>query len=256
MLADTHCHLDFNELSSRLECLLLEMDMYRVGMLVVPSVQSDTWSKVIDICFKDSRFFFALGLHPYAIDHHTDECLLRLSYMISKLKSDGVDKLVAIGEIGLDFTRPNPKKQMGLFEAQLKLAEKYRLPVIIHVRKAHAEVLAALKRYELVGGVVHAFSGSYELMMSYVSLGLKIGVGPVITWPTSFKTKISIAKAPISSLVLETDSPDMSISGVKPGQGSPLDVCRVFAELKELRSETGDMLKKTLWQNSVNLFIR
>lgn len=227
-----------------------------VGMLVVPAVKSETWSKVIELCSVDSRFYFGLGLHPYFVEHHQNECVSKLAVDIGRLKEQGCKKLVAIGEIGLDFTRPDSEKQIKLFEAQLELAEKYALPVILHVRKAHAEALFSLKKYNLVGGVVHAFSGSYELMMNYIELGLKIGVGPVITWPTSFKTKASISKAPLSALVLETDAPDMYVSGAESGQGSPLDVCEVFEALKGIRSESGDFLESSLWQNSVQLFIK
>ena len=227
-----------------------------VGMLVVPSVKSEAWSKVVELCSVDNRFFFGLGLHPYFIESHQSECVTKLALQISRLKEEGSKKLVAIGEIGLDVTRPDFERQVRLFEAQLELAERYALPVIIHVRKAHAEALLSLKKYNLVGGVVHAFSGSFELMMNYIKLGFKIGVGPVITWPKSFKTKASISKAPLSALVLETDSPDMYVLGAKSGQGSPLDVCNVFDELKRIRSESGEFLESSIWQNSVQLFIK
>lgn len=257
MLADTHCHLDFEALNSRLASLRLSLSERDVGMLVVPSARSETWLKVIELCSTDSRFYFGLGLHPYFIEYHQNECVSKLALEIARMKEEGCKKLVAIGEIGLDFTRPDSGKQIKLFEAQLEIAEKYALPVIIHVRKAHAEALFSLKKYNLVGGgVVHAFSGSLELMMNYIKLGLKIGVGPVITWPTSFKTKASISKAPLSALVLETDSPDMYVSGAEFGQGSPLDVCEVFEELKKIRPESGDILESSLWQNSVQLFIQ
>lgn len=256
MLADTHCHLDFEALYSRLESLRLLMSDRDVGMLVVPAVRSETWSKVIELSSVDSRFYFGLGLHPYFIEYHQNECVSKLALEISSLKDEGCKKLVAIGEIGLDFTRPDSEKQIKLFEAQLEIAEKYALPVIIHVRKAHAEALLSLKKYNLVGGVVHAFSGSFELMTNYIKLGLKIGVGPVITWPTSSKTKDSISQAPLSALVLETDAPDMYVSGAESGQGSPLDVGDVFEALKRIRPESGDFLESSLWQNSVQLFIQ
>tara|TARA_R110001592_G_scaffold15600_1_gene67748 strand:+ start:7394 stop:8167 length:774 start_codon:yes stop_codon:yes gene_type:complete len=256
MFADTHCHLDFVELSSQLDSIQMAMNNQRIGMLVVPSVERSNWSKVIDICKKDSRFFFGLGLHPYFIEVHDIEDISSLAVEISNLKRQKSNKLVAIGEIGLDFTRPGAEKQIDLFEAQLALAEEYELPVIIHTRKANAETLFSIKKYNLVGGVVHAFSGSFELMMGYIDQGLKIGVGPVITWPTSSKSRKAVMRAPIGSLILETDAPDMSVSGVGRGFGSPLNVCDVFETLKNIRSETGQKLEEALWYNSVQLFIR
>jgi TatD DNase family protein len=256
VLADTHCHLDFIHLSSQLPLLQKEMDSRQIGMLVVPSVEVSRWQAVIDICEKDNRFFFGLGLHPYFIGRHKLGDVTKLSEKISKLQNQTLVKLVAIGEIGLDFTCPSKEKQIELFEAQLALAECYRLPVILHTRKANTETLKILKRYDLVGGVVHAFSGSFELMMCYVELGLKIGVGPVITWPASSKTRSAIAKAPLDALVLETDAPDMAISGVERGLGSPVNVCDVYALLKEVRSESDQKLRQVLWENSTKLFNR
>ena len=256
MLADTHCHLDFIQLSSQLLFLQKEMDSRQIGMLVVPSVEVSRWQSVIEICDKDNRFFFGLGLHPYFIDQHEFDDIDKLSQKISEFQNQTSAKLVAVGEIGLDFTCPSKEKQIELFEAQLALAESYRLPVILHTRKANAEMLKILKRYDLVGGVVHAFSGSFELMMCYVELGYKIGVGPVITWPASSKTKGAIAKAPLDALVLETDAPDMAVSGVERGFGSPVNVCDVYASLKEVRSESDQKLRQALWENSTNLFAR
>tara|TARA_R110001592_G_scaffold235690_1_gene493774 strand:+ start:1581 stop:2363 length:783 start_codon:yes stop_codon:yes gene_type:complete len=254
VFADTHCHLDFKELASHLETIKIQLDEKRVGMLVVPSIGRDNWPQVIDICSKDSRFYYGLGLHPYFIDKHEINDLSVLANEIERLKKEGPDKLVAVGEIGLDFTRPNIEKQISLFEAQLAIADRYKLPVIIHTRKANAETLSSLKKYKVVGGVIHAFSGSFELMMNYIDLGLKIGVGPVITWPSASKSRDAIMRAPIGSLVLETDAPDMSIAGVGRGFGSPLDVCDVFAALNNIRPEKAPDLERALWNNSAQLF--
>lgn len=256
MFADTHCHLDFSELAQQLALLKVGMEEKKIGLLVVPAVERNNWSKVMKICSRDSRFFFGLGLHPYFIDRHKEEDLIVLAETVGDLKKEKVDKLVAVGEIGLDFTRPDAGKQISLFEGQLALAESHKLPVIIHTRKAHSETLASLKKYQLVGGVIHAFSGSFELMMSYVELGLKIGVGPVITWPSSVKSRKSFMMAPIESLVLETDAPDMAVTNVLSGSGSPLDVCHVFAELAKIRNETKQQLEQALWENSKQLFNR
>ncbi len=256
MFADTHCHLDFPELSSKLLSLQDEMTNKRLGMIIIPSVARKNWSNVVEICDQDNRFFFGLGLHPYYIDNHEISDASHLAREVSNFKKEKSDKLVAVGEIGLDFTCPNKEKQIGLFEAQLAIAEEYELPVIIHTRKAHAETLRSLKKYNLVGGVVHAFSGSFELMMGYVDQGLKIGVGPVITWPTSTKTRNAIMKAPLDVLLLETDSPDMAVAGVEKGFGSPVNVREVFSELNKIRNESESRLESVLWESSIQLFMR
>lgn len=254
MFADTHCHLDFEGFSGRLEGLKGAMTEECLAMVVVPSVAVSNWNNIVDLCDKDERFFYALGLHPYFIEDHKISDVLALEEKMSVLSAIKGAGLVAVGEIGLDATQPDIDKQLKLFEMQLGLAQKYKLPVIVHVRKLHSLVISTLKKFSLVGGVVHAFSGSYELMMSYINLGFKIGVGPVITWGTSNKTRAALVKAPVSSLVLETDAPDMFVAGIDKSQASPLDVMRVFSVLNEMRPESRCDLMEHLWANSLHLF--
>lgn len=230
------------------------MDLSQLVMVVVPSVCASRWEKVISLCGKDGRFCYGLGLHPYFIENHDFSDVSILEQKITNLIGVGNSGLVAIGEIGLDATRPNVDKQILLLEMQLKLAEKYKLPVILHVRKLHSQLVAILKKYSLVGGVIHAFSGSYELMMSYIGLGFKIGVGPVITWRSSTKTQSAIKKAPLESLVLETDAPDMFVEGDDKAKASPLDVIKVFDVLSALRAESRVDLQKQILINSTELF--
>ena len=225
-----------------------------MAMVVVPSVSASNWDDVISICDKDERFFYALGLHPYFINSHDVSDVVTLDNNLNDLMASSNSSLVAIGEIGLDATRPDMDKQIVLLEMQLELAEKYKLPVIVHIRKMHSQLLVILRKYSLVGGVIHAFSGSYELMMAYIALGFKVGVGPVITWRSSTKTRSAIERAPLSSLVLETDAPDMYVEGLEKTKASPLDVIKVFGVLSGLRSESEIDLEKQIWSNSVSLF--
>lgn len=254
MFADTHCHLNFDLLLDDFEVILQGMTSQNVGMLVVPSVDRSSWGQNIDICAKDERLLYALGLHPLFVNRHSFDDLKELNLSIEKDKLNGDSALVAIGEIGLDYFAAEHEKQLLLFEAQLSLAEKYCLPVIVHSRKAHSEIFNIIKKFNLVGGVIHAFSGSYELMMRYIDLGFMLGVGPVITWPSASKTRSAISKAPIERLLLETDSPDMAVYGRLKGEGSPLDVVKVFDALVSIRGESKESLKNAVWINGKNLF--
>lgn len=256
MFADTHCHLDFESFSVGIERLKCEMSKNFLEMVVVPSISASNWDKVISLCGQDERFFFALGLHPYCIEEHKFSDVMALENKLSVLMEAKTGGLVALGEVGLDATRPDIEKQVELFEMQLCLAEKYKLPVIVHVRKLHNQVIELLKRYALVGGVIHAFSGSYELMLRYINLGFKIGVGPVITWASSGKTRSAIMKAPLEYIVLETDAPDMYVAGIDKSQASPIDVIKVFEVLNEIRPESDSELRESLWVNSIQLFSR
>lgn len=254
MFVDTHCHLNFDFLQSRFDSIMQGMTEHDLQMIVVPGVARKTWAKCKAMCEQDERLFFAYGLHPYFIEEHHSNDLKKLEELVSSAMLENQSGLVAIGEVGLDFNLQSKAKQLQLLEDQLALAEKYKLPVLLHCRKAHSEMLSMLKRFNLVGGVLHAFSGSYEMLMQYVGIGMKVGVGPVITWPTAHKTRSAISRAPISSLVLETDSPDMAVHGKAKGEGLPVDVLNVFECLKSLRDEDAKVLEEAIAANSLALF--
>jgi len=254
MYADTHCHLDFDVFKGRLPEILGDMSARDLGFVVIPAVALSSFAGVESLCQQDKRLFMGLGLHPYFIEEHSDQDLAELEKVLCHLLRKDESRLVAIGEIGLDATCPDLGKQVRLFEAQLVLAEKYRLPVIVHSRKCNEEMFSCLADHKLLGGVIHAFSGSYELLMRYVRLGFKIGVGPVITWSKAKKTRDAISRAPLEALVLETDAPGMHISGVSEVEASPFDVLSVFQALLAIRSESEDLIRNSLWQESQRLF--
>jgi TatD DNase family protein len=195
-----------------------------------------------------------LGLHPFFIDEHSDNDLAELELWLNRMVVSDDSRLVAIGEIGLDASCAQMEKQLMLFQAQLGFAQRFKLPVLIHARQANELLFKCLEGVDLVGGVIHAFSGSYELLMRFVRLGFKIGVGPVITWPSAFKTRDAISRAPLESLVLETDAPGMRVSGVSENRVGPFDVLLVFKALLSIRSESEELIRNSLWQESRKLF--
>lgn len=255
MYADTHCHLDFEQFESRLPEIFRGMTQKELGFIVIPSVGVSNFQRVESLCGADKRLFMALGLHPFFIQKHTENDLVELELRLSRLTVSDCSRLVAVGEIGLDASCPQIDKQVSLFQAQLELAEKFKLPVLIHARKSNELLFRSLAGVDLVrGGVIHAFSGSYELLMRFVRLGFKIGVGPVITWPGASKTRHAISRAPLESLVLETDAPGMHVSGVSENEAGPFDVLLVFRALLQVRSESEELIRDSLWRESRKLF--
>lgn len=252
MYIDTHCHLDFDLLHGRLGEITEKSCNIGLAYIVIPAVSRDRFAGIVDLCASNSNFYMALGLHPYFIEQHSERDLSIMEEMLQQNR--GGNKLVAIGEIGLDGTCPLMDKQMSFFQAQLKMAEKWSYPVIIHSRKSVESVLQCIAQVKLVGGVVHGFSGSYELLMRYVHCGMKIGVGPVITWSSANKTREAITKAPLEALVLETDSPDMRVEGVAKDEASPLDVLDVYKQLLSIRKESEEEIRHSLWAQSCKLF--
>jgi len=260
-LADTHCHLDFSAFDQCRKEVLLECCRQSVEMIIVPTVKKALWSKALALSVEHASIGVALGMHPYFIKDHMASDFLSLEKML-----ESESAIVGIGEIGLDATVDAFPKQERYFTEQLILAEKYQLPVILHARKAHAQVVRYLKEYSLIGGVVHAFSGSLEQLKEYTKLGVHIGVGGVITFQGSTKTRNAIAKAPLEFLLLETDAPDMPVFGNDTYKGdvalshsrtkksSPYDVRHVFESLCDIRDESPDEIAEQLWLNSCGLF--
>lgn len=248
--ADTHCHLDFSEFAGNRESLIQQCKVSDIQMLIVPGVARSTWGDSLRFAEFDEIVKAAIGLHPYFLSEHTESDITCLDAAVTANRS----KLVAIGEIGLDDTRPQLDRQVYFFDAQLDLAEKHGLPIIMHMRRNHGQGLKLVRKRNLVGGVVHAFSGSIQDALAWVDLGMKIGVGGVITYERAVKTRQTIEQLPLDSLVLETDAPDMAIQGVEKGAGSPLMVLDIFDVLASIRKEPLDVLKNALWRNSQALF--
>ena len=166
------------------------------------------------------------------LDKHLESDLDRLG---ESLSSGGV---CAVGEIGLDLfiADANFEKQLFFFQAQLDLAAQFSLPVLLHVRKAHDQVLKQLRQCKLSsGGIVHAFSGSEQHAQQYLALGFKLGLGGTVTYERAKKLRRIVTELPLDSFVLETDAPDMPLSGYQGEPNRPArvrEVAQVIAELK------------------------
>ena len=248
--ADTHCHLNFSVFDRSRKRLLAACLQANIELIVVPGTQYHDWELINQLCQNGKHLKPAFGLHPYFIKNHEEWHLEELDNYLARCAG----LVVGVGEVGLDYFVGDIERQQYFFEAQLSLASKHALPVIIHSRKAHNQIIKTIKKYDLIGGVVHAFSGSEQELSQFSALGLKIGVGGVITWPKSIKTRKAIKNAPLSCLVLETDSPDMPVAGQSKGESTPLNILRIFESLCEIRTESPQELAAALWQNSLALY--
>ena len=198
-MIDTHCHL-FKEDYDNLEELLNEMKDKNIKA-IVNGCDLKSNIEALDLS-KNENIYAAIGFHPENIDDFKEEYL---DFIVNN-----IDKIVAIGEIGLDYhwVSDNKEAQIKLFEEQLKIAEKYNKPVIVHSRDAIEDTYNMLKKYN-VKGTIHAFSGSLEMANKFIKLGFKLGIGGVITFKNC-RLKDVIKEIDLSNIVLETDSPYMS----------------------------------------------
>lgn len=222
-MIDTHCHLftsDYEDLDNLLDNIKNE------GMkCIVNGCDIMSNNETLDLSNKYNFIYSAIGFHPSEVDN------IPCNYI--EYIEKNINNIVAIGEIGLDYywVKDNKDKQIELFENQLKLAEKYNKPVIVHSRDAWNDTYNILSKYK-VKGVIHAFSGSLEMANMFIKLGFKLGIGGVITFKKC-NLKDVIKEISIEDIVLETDSPYLSPEPVRGKQNSPLNL-KYIAEVISL----------------------
>jgi len=234
MWIDSHCHLDFVRVNGSLETIIRECERQEVDHIVVPSVDPSNLVSVIDLSRQFKHVSFALGFHPMYIDKLKEGDLENLDNWISKS-----EEIIALGEIGLDFfeRKDNIDQQEDIFVHQLKLAQKYDLPVIMHVRGAIDRVLKNLRRYSVRGGIAHAFNGSMQQASQFIELGFKLGFGGAMTYERAKHLQMLAAQIPLDAIVLETDAPDIAPSWLTKGTAnSPSQLAKIGAFLAQLRN--------------------
>ena len=201
MFIDTHCHID-SSVSG--DVYIKNAYSANVKGLIFSFCNQDCYQAGIEFLDKYPDVFVSLGFHPEDADIITDKDLQCLDEVLVSSS-----RIVAIGEIGLDYywRKDNKEKQRDLFQKQLDLAVKHQIPVVIHCRDAIQELYDILSQYKgKVKGVIHCFSGSYEMARAFIELGFVLGIGGVLTFKNSKLYQV-VEKLPLSSIVLETDSP-------------------------------------------------
>ena len=201
MFIDTHCHID-SSVSG--DVYIKNAYSANVKGLIFSFCNQDCYQAGIEFLDKYPDVFVSLGFHPEDADNITDKDLQCLDEVLVSSS-----RIVAIGEIGLDYywRKDNKEKQRDLFQKQLDLAVKHQMPVVIHCRDAIQELYDILSQYKgKVKGVIHCFSGSYEMARAFIELGFMLGIGGVLTFKNSKLYQV-VEKLPLSSIVLETDSP-------------------------------------------------
>ncbi len=249
-LFDTHCHLDVAEFDADREKVLARCRAQGVTRMLVPAIEAAGWPVLLQLCRRESGLYPALGLHPIYIARHRMEDIHALERLVAEQRP------CAIGEIGLDFyvTGLDRERQQRLFEAQLTIARDADLPVVLHVRKAHDQVLATLRRFKLRGGTSHAFNGSLQQAQQYIDLGFKLGFGGMLTFERSSKLRRLARELPLESIVLETDAPDMTPAAHQGGRNSPEYLPEILAALAEVSGVPPETVARQTTDNALALF--
>lgn len=231
MLIDTHCHLDAAEFDADRPGILAAARAAGVGGFLVPAVGATDFDAVAALSRANPDCRHAFGIHPMYVGQAGPDDLDRLRGRLAE------GSAVAVGEIGLDGFVPDGDLplQMRYFEAQLRLARDFDLPVVLHIRRAQDEILKFLRRIPVPGGIAHAFNGSRQQADAFIKLGFRLGFGGAMTYPGSRRIRELAATLPLESIVLETDAPDIPPAWCGGGRNDPANLARFAMVLAELR---------------------
>ncbi len=268
MWIDTHCHLDAPEFGAD-HALALSLReraaALGVGLCVIPAVERSNFGTVRQLAHRLGDAY-ALGIHPLCVPRAQDTDLDALDAALTAHRDD--PRLVAVGEIGLDFfvpalCTPEMRERQALFyRAQLRLARKHRLPVIVHVRRSADQLLRHLRELPTGGGIAHAFNGSEQQAQAFLGLGFKLGFGGACTFEPARQLRRLAAELPLDALVVETDAPDIPphwlyataaerAAGRAQGVNSPAELPRIGGVVAELRGMPVDALMKATTANAL-----
>ena len=265
---DTHCHLDARELGVDVAHVVARAAAAGVVHCVIPAVAVSNF-QTVRLLAEQFGYSYALGIHPLCVPQAQDADLYALDAELALRQAD--PRLVAVGEIGLDFFVPELMKpamrerQETFYLEQLKLAKKYKLPVILHVRRSADRLLKHLRAIKPACGwfgIAHAFNGSQQQAEEFINLGFKLGLGGAMTFETALQLRRLASGLPLATLVMETDSPDIPphwlyttaaqrALGQEQGRNEPVELPRIAQQVASLRGMTVQALAKATTDNAL-----
>ena len=247
MFIDTHAHV-FKEYYENIDDLILNAKNNNIKIIINAGCDRTSNEEVISLSTKYDILYAAIGIHPeFVLDYDNDD----LNFIEEHIFDD---KVIAIGEIGLDYSysKENKQKQIELFERQLFIAQKYNIPVVVHSREATEDTINCLKKYK-VRGVIHCFSGSLETARIYSKMGFYLGINGVITFKNCNLKEI-YKSIDINRILLETDSPYLTPVPYRGKQNSPSHIIDIANFVKDIYGVSLDELSKITNENAYSLF--
>ena len=247
MLIDTHCHL-YSEYYNNINEVLDLAKNSNVNILINNGCDSKSNKEVIDLLDKYKNMYGAIGIHPEEVENYS---LDDIKFIEDNLNNK---KVVAIGEIGLDYhySKENKEKQIKLFELQLDMANKYNIPVIIHSRDATEDTINILKKYN-IKGVIHSFSGSLETAKIYIKMGFLLGINGVVTFKNC-NLKDILVNIGLNNIILETDSPYLTPVPYRGKQNNPSHILDIAKYISEIFNVSLEEVSKITTKNVLDLY--
>lgn len=254
ILIDTHCHLDFAQYDADRDKVMQDARTSGVELIIVPAVDLKSCESVLNLTRRYDTVYGAIGVHPNSSADWQDSWINDLREMANH------PKIVAIGEIGLDYYRdysPQPI-QLHAFSMQLELAAELELPVIIHNRDASRDVLALLEQSDLKNqsykGVLHSFSGEKRVAEQALLLGYYLGFTGPVTFKNADKLRSIAGQIPVNRILVETDGPYLAPQRNRGKRNEPAYVSEIVAKLAELHHLSFEQMARQTTQNAIDLF--
>ncbi len=244
---DTHAHV-FSKTYDNIFEILEEAQNNNINYVINSGYDYVSNKEVLSLINTHDNMYGTIGIHPSEASNYIKE---DITHILNNIQNK---KIVAIGEIGLDYyyTKENKEEQIMLFEQLLKIAEENNIPVVIHSREATEDTLKILKKYKCAG-VIHSFSGSLETAMEYIKIGYAIGINGVVTFKNS-KFKEYLNKIPLENIVLETDCPFLTPSPFRGKQNSPKHVKEIADFVANIYNIPVSSLAKITNENVLRIF--
>ncbi|MBN2803381.1 MAG: TatD family hydrolase [Deltaproteobacteria bacterium] len=245
---DTHCHLNFSPLCENIPAVLNRAFQNGVERIIVPAYDNESLQNILNLTKLYKNIYGAMGIHPWKADEDIDFGTFK-----QLLQNE---KVVAIGEIGLDFKTDVCKtRQRDQFIKQLETAMEFNLPVLLHVRGAFEETLEILEQFNgKLTGTVHAFSRSYELAKRFIDLGFYISFGGTITKPDSKKAIDTVRQISLDNILLETDAPSIGLLNTHPLKTEPAHVLDIATALSKIKNISLQEISQKSEENCKRLF--
>lgn len=252
MIFESHAHYDDEAFDQDRNELLAQIPENGIAYVVNISASLETCRKVLKLIEQYPYLYGTLGVHPNDVLELNEEGMEWLE------KKSASEKIVAIGEIGLDYHYDEPSKeiQKKWFIRQLDLARKVQLPIIIHSREAAQDTLDIMKAEKAgdIGGVVHCFSYGIEMAREYLSMGFYIGVGGVITFKNAKKLREVVEYAPLDRILLETDCPYLAPEPYRGKRNSSLNLPYVVEEIARIKGTSREEVEAVTLENAKKMY--
>lgn len=248
MYIDTHCHV-FKEYYNNIEMVINDCKNNGIDKIIVNGSDINSNREVLELVNKYDIVYGAIGFHPTELDNFKEEYFDFLENNIDN------QKIVAIGEIGLDYHYDNTdkEKQIYVFRKQLDFALKYNKPIIVHSRDSIQDTYNILKEYRLTGSI-HCFSGSVEMAKEFIKIGYKLGIGGIITYKNAKTIKEVVKAIDLSYILLETDSPYLTPSPYRGEDNSPKYIPIIANEIALIKGVSNMEVAVTTTANAEGVF--